>query len=396
MAALAEMRDWLGAKALPLWRDNGQCPDTGAFYESLALDGTPNIEEPRRVRVQFRQIFAFSIAHLLGFGDGFLDVARRGLAYVRARAWAVDGRPGWAHVLHPDGAVADPMRDAYDHAFAMYALAWHYRATGDPAALALMRQTLAFVDAELTATNGGYRENDAMDLTNPSSLRRQNPHMHLFEAFLAQFDATQDRAYLLRAAEIFRLFDAHFFDADRRILREYFSADWTALDGARQRVEPGHMAEWTWLLREYHRLAHEPVGAYGDAMFAQLRAHGGAPGGRGLVDALDLDFNITARGRRLWPQTELFRAAMAQYERTGAEEALQVGRDTLSLLFDDYFSGCAPGGWLDKLGLDGETLEPRMPGSLFYHVIGVYAAGRAVLEEGGAKGEAPPIGPLLR
>jgi mannose/cellobiose epimerase-like protein (N-acyl-D-glucosamine 2-epimerase family) len=45
----------------------------------------------------------------------------------------------------------------------------------------------------------------------PNAIRRQSPHMHLFESFIALYQATSDGKYLARCAELFDLFSAHFF-----------------------------------------------------------------------------------------------------------------------------------------------------------------------------------------
>ena len=42
-------------------------------------------------------------------------------------ARAPDG--GWFRAVSVDGATLDNTRDAYDHAFVLFALAWYFRAT---------------------------------------------------------------------------------------------------------------------------------------------------------------------------------------------------------------------------------------------------------------------------
>ena len=127
--------------------------------------------------------------------------------------------------------MADARRDTYDHAFVLLACAWRLKAFGDEQARRVAERTLGFLDT-LRQDDGSYLEGD------PASLpRRQNPHMHLFEASLALhragFEDALDRARAIRA-----LFERHFWDG--QVLREFFGDDWS-LDsdrGRRHRARP--------------------------------------------------------------------------------------------------------------------------------------------------------------
>ncbi len=48
-------RTWLFEHALPIWWERGYDRRARCFYERLDLDGSPIVDEPRRVRVQARQ-----------------------------------------------------------------------------------------------------------------------------------------------------------------------------------------------------------------------------------------------------------------------------------------------------------------------------------------------------
>ncbi|MBN9011423.1 MAG: AGE family epimerase/isomerase, partial [Rhizobiales bacterium] len=93
--------------------------------------------------------------------------------------------------------------------------------THDPRIERLIGATLATIDHTLAAPNGGWAESDRHELP-----RRQNPHMHLFEASLALYEITGEPAHLARASSIFDLFRQRFFDPRHRVIREYFGLDW--------------------------------------------------------------------------------------------------------------------------------------------------------------------------
>ncbi len=382
MAVQKRIESWLRS-ALALWSDAGQCPETGGFHECLTLDGDVCAGLSRRVRVQFRQIYVFSHAYELGLDPLGLDRARRGFDYVLAHAWAADGRPGWAHLLSADGAAIDPRRDAYDHVFALFGLAWYFRVSRDPRAQLLIRETLTVLEETLRAENGGFIESDLGCWP-----RRQNPHMHAIEAMMALFEATGEYGYLARAGEQYALFSTHFFDSKNAYLLEYFDTDWRPLkleEG--QRVEPGHMAEWVWLLREYQRLTGRPLDAQVDPMFEKLLEIGFEDSGRFLIDELTVAGHVASPTRRLWPQTELLKSALAQHRARPCPLKRRLAERTVEAIFDDYLSAAPRGGWLDKFDADGRPVADRMPASTFYHLFNAFAATLDVL---GAATETQP------
>jgi mannose/cellobiose epimerase-like protein (N-acyl-D-glucosamine 2-epimerase family) len=69
-ARLAALRgrllDWLIGAAYPRWSRRGIDPTSGAFVERLSQDACPQ-PDPRRVRVQPRQVSAFAHAPALGW-----------------------------------------------------------------------------------------------------------------------------------------------------------------------------------------------------------------------------------------------------------------------------------------------------------------------------------------
>ena len=54
--AAAAARLWLTAEALSLWGTIG-VDASGSFHERLNFDGSPDLNSPRRMRVQARQLY---------------------------------------------------------------------------------------------------------------------------------------------------------------------------------------------------------------------------------------------------------------------------------------------------------------------------------------------------
>ena len=112
----------------------------------------------------------------------------------------------------------------------------------------LRSTTLRVLDQHFASPTGGYHSVLPAD----AGRREQNPHMHLFEAMLAWFEATGDAMFLARAGELHGMMAGRFFQSQSGILAEYFDGSWTPRAGDLGRIcEPGHHFEWSWLLRRY-------------------------------------------------------------------------------------------------------------------------------------------------
>jgi mannose/cellobiose epimerase-like protein (N-acyl-D-glucosamine 2-epimerase family) len=379
MSQAARIRSWLTASALPLWASAGVDPQ-GGFVERLRRDGTPDTDAAKRVRVQARQIYVFAHAGLLGlFPHGTL-LARRGFNFLMAKAWLVkDG--GFAHLLDRGGAILDSKRDAYDHACVLFAFAWLYRATRDQDVLAAVEGTLAAIDRHL-GPGLGYLEDDRGSLP-----RRQNPHMHLLEAFLAAHEATGEGALLDRATEIVALFDRFFVDRAHGALVEYYTQDWRPAAGEAGRiVEPGHHFEWIWLLHEYARLKKEAVHPAAKALYDFAIDCGVEPGSGLVVDEVFIDGKVKSASKRCWPQTEALKAELALAETAGSpipKRADAIVDNIFRTYLDPPGGGAASqfdgrsapvaGGWIDSVDASNAPIASPIPASIFYHLFMAFA-----------------------
>jgi mannose/cellobiose epimerase-like protein (N-acyl-D-glucosamine 2-epimerase family) len=375
------IHEWLTRKALPLWSHAGCDRECGGFVECLTLDGRPIYDRPKRMRVQARQIYVYSHAHLLGWtppagGLSALDAARGGFDFMTRNHWRDKGG-GFIYAVDREGTPTDSRIESYEQAFALFALAWYYRASGDPLALDWATRVLALMDEALAdPEHGGYFENPARDLP-----RRQNPHMHLLEALLALYSATSDAAYLDRARRILDLFRARLIDRETGTLGEFFTEDWAPAAGTPgQTVEPGHHFEWVWLLRRYSEATGDPTDTEAAALYDFAVKHGldptpGPAQGLGFDSVLRTGEDprlghgsVLDDNKRLWVQTEAIKAQTARLE-TGpdadAEARLEV---LLEGLFNLYLA-VGHGNWQDHLEASGRGFSETAPASSFYHLF---------------------------
>jgi mannose-6-phosphate isomerase len=365
------LRDWLRGAALPLWIDRGFDSVTGGFHERLDFDANPIQTASRRSMVQARQILVYARAIMLGWSNDARKVTSAFDALI-SRYHQADGEPGFIFSIDRSGAVSDAGRDSYGHAFVLLAMAAYHTLTGDSQAVALADKTLAFMDEAMAAPRGGYVDR----VPNPPSGLRQNPHMHLFEALLALFEATGKPAYLARAGEVYGLLKTRFFQPASGTLAEYYDNDWNPIDGGNARWEPGHHMEWIWLLAEYGGLAGIDTSGISDRLMDSAYRHGVAAPAF-FFDEVRGDGRVMKKSCRAWPLTE---AIKAQAVRIGKDRSAKDRMDAAAnFLFDRHLTGVMPGLWRDHLSEGGECLPDYVPASTLYHVaMSVFVAEAAL------------------
>lgn len=356
------VQHWLLEETLPLWSTAGVDDHFGGFHEALGFDGRP-LAKPKRMRTMARQVYAFSVAKQRGWGGGADALIDHGIRFMADKGRTERG--GWVRTLNPDGSVADPLEDAYDHACVLLALA-HAHRSGNKEALGLATETFAFLDQHLE----DERLTGFLESPDGEGVRRSNPHMHLLEAFLAWHAVTGDRAYLRRAARIIDLFRSHFFEVDSWTLGEFFDRDWHPAPSEKgQWTEPGHHFEWASLLVDFaDKSGQKDLVAYGRKLYASAIANGlnratGLAYGAVSRQGLPLD-NIS----RSWPQTEAIKAAVA-LDGTGGPDLKPEIEARVGRLFRWHIDPAPQGLWIDQIDERGRSLAKEVPASIFYHLV---------------------------
>lgn len=353
-------------QALPLWAVPGFDVEAGRFEEGLSFGREPRRQVPIRLLVQARQIFVYALAERRQWYPGSKHIVERAFAAMKRDYFRPDGRDGWAFSIARDGSVVDATRDLYAHAFVLLAVASYVRATGEKQGLVVARDTIAFLDREMTAPlGGGYLET----LPSREGPRRQNPHMHLFEAMLALWECSGDRMFLERSGQLFDLFLTRFLQDRQGVLLEYFDSSLRPLSGPGATVEPGHHFEWCWLLRRYERASGD---SRAGSIIERLYDHAGRTGFDAdglLVDEVRPDGAVAKASRRLWPMTEAIKSDLAEALR-GRLGAMERAVASTQALHRRFLAPAPEGGWVDRLDRDGTPLGDFMPATSLYHLAG--------------------------
>ena len=341
------IRNWVIDQALPLWAEQAQ-HESGRWVEHLNLDGSPDLSADLRWRVLARQIYVYAEATRWNWFKGE-EIARQTYAHMRER--------GYVQRVRADGTVTERRRDLYDHAFYLLANTSLYRLTKESQYLEAVEEICTALDTEFKHPNGGWRETPRGALP-----RRQNPHMHLLEAFLYLYNETRDPKHLAYAEHITGLFKAHFFDSKNHIIREFFNEDWSYYAGDQgTTAEPGHAMEWIWLLFRYEFSSGRDTKIWRDALYANALKQRGYF----LNDEEDVEGNIRRETRRLWVQTEVIKAHLTMAENDIAGSA-DMAAAFIDGLFETYLK--PDGTWCDQTNACGGQIAKTIPVSTFYHI----------------------------
>jgi mannose/cellobiose epimerase-like protein (N-acyl-D-glucosamine 2-epimerase family) len=364
-------------RVLPFWGTNGVDRIRGGFHERLTLEGQPAMEASKRLMVQCRQLYVFSHAAELGWYPDGGRLATNCVEYILKSFYRRDGESGWIHSVAPDGSVANSSRDCYAHAFVLLGLAWYYKISRDSEILTIVDQTISFLD-ETSSDCGGYADG----LPAPDHIRRQNPHMHLLEAFLALYQITGDPRYLARASELFGVFTTRFFQPKTGTLCEYLTADLRPLPGAQGTIsEPGHHYEWVWLLRQFQLASGREVNGFCSKLYEHADRFGWNDQGF-VVDELDCWGNKLKPSRRAWPHTEALKANIVEGE-AGRQGCDEKAAHCLRQLQTGFLGRPIPAGWVDHWSDSGQPLSQFIPASTLYHIFCAFSeTARAVGQEG--------------
>jgi len=335
-------RTWLFDAMFPFWAERAVHP-SGGFRERVALDGSPLDDSVSRVRVQARQTYVFARAALMGWRpERAKALVEHGIASLLGPCRREDGLVG--RMVEVGVGLADPQPELYDNAFALLALAWAARALDAPHLLTEANAMLARLETTHAHAAGGFLE--SLPASPP---RRQNPHMHVFEASLALAAAkpngAQNDDHLARAGAMKALLENRFFDTRTGHLLEFFNDDLTAIDGEDGDViEPGHEFEWAALLHVDADLRSAAPSNLARTLYdnglASLDAQGFAP------MSTRRDGSQRDASRRTWSQTEALRAHVA-FARTGDGAAAKRAVDLVDAIFEAHLNPAPAGAWID-------------------------------------------------
>ena len=355
-----DLRNWFLSAALPLWSRFGVDYQEGGFFERLNPDLIPTIE-PRRARLISRQIYFFSVGGYLGWNGPVDDLLDHGYKFLCT--YLVTSSGNVRASCSSQGILIDERQHLYDVAFVLIALAKLFQKNIYAAKVEAL--ALSIVEQLKCHNIGGY-----IDIVTPST-QCANPHMHLFEAFIAwsSLKTFHQQFWIDRATSIANLAIKFLVIPETGLLPEYFDRNWRPLiNSGNFRIEPGHQFEWSWLLQTWALLNGDKAAQNAAFRLCRVAEQKGVDRKRNVVfEAIGDNLLPIDNTARLWQQTERLKAWHLQWSLTGNNEAKRFRDQALSSILQ-FISGPKSGLWFDEMNEHGVIVLQPVKASTGYHL----------------------------
>lgn len=365
------------ARILAFYRPVAPDPE-GGFFHYFKDDGTVYDRRHRHLVSSARFVVDFAWAYRTWHDPEDLRLTRHGLAFLHTAHREPDGAYVWTL---RDRRPEDRTRHAYGHAFVLLAHATALEAGVEEAREGLEETWQLLENRFYEPAQGLYRdEADPHWIFSP--YRGQNANMHLCEALMAAYVATDARRYLDRARLLAERVTRDLARQGHGFVWEHYDADWT-IDWTYNRDDPkhlfrpwgfqvGHQIEWAKLLLALDRLSPEPWRLpRARELFDRAwelgwdREHGG------LYYGLAPDGTIADDDKYFWVQAEAIAAAAHLATATG-DDGYWRRYDQLWEYAWQHFIDHQYGAWYRILTVDNRKRsdEKSPAGKCDYHTMG--------------------------
>ena len=355
-----ECREYLFNKLLKQWLEHGIHPELGYSYESLNHDWSVNPLGRIRLLTQCRQLYTFSHAFIETDDKQWHRPLNKLFEFIISNYWKNDA---WIFSLDDHLNVKETQSDCYALAFVLLAFSYYFKASGDKRALEFIESTHLFLQNKMASVNGGFLESYP-----PSNehIRRQNPHMHLLEGYLAVFSIQPTQIYKTEIKKLLDLLTSHFYDESSESLIEFFEEDWKIHPSLGDNIEPGHHFEWVWLLHQANRIFSETrYLKIADALWESSVKHGFDPQGGIYNKVHSYNHTVIDAEKRIWPITEYLKALCAH--QSTSKTFQQDLSNSLQFLLCHYLK--KDGSWYEYLDASNHPKQHALPGTTSYHLF---------------------------
>ncbi|CAM5360251.1 Sulfoquinovose isomerase [Streptomyces afghaniensis] len=353
--------------------------EKGGYINGFLDDGTINDTDTKHLVATSRYIYIFSIGAILDGPDWCLKAARHGIQFLHEHH--LDKQYNGYYFEMNGTDVKDAAKMAYGHAFTLLASSIAYQA-GIKEAREVMENVFNVVENHFWDPEHGYYK-DQWDAawTTLSSYRGQNPNMHMCEAMLTAYEATNEEKYLKKAYQLAEGVTQELADRASGMIWENYTPDWlpdyqfnknnTKDEFRPYGFIPGHQFEWSKLLMWLDRHQSEPwMQETAEKLFAKGWEQGWDVKYGGIYFALSPSLEVIDTDKNYWVMSEAIAAAAL----LAAKTKNQKYWDYYNQLFTysaQYFMDHEHGGWYTLLNRENVKYSnvKTTPPKTDYHPI---------------------------
>jgi len=353
------------------------------FYQFFKDDGSVYDTQTRHLVSSTRFVFNYAMAYLTFDNDDYKPLIQHGLDCLENTHKQLSGGYAWELIIDNNNVkITDDTNHCYGLAFVLLA-----NAVALKAGFAECRTTIDTVWQLLEQhyyqpEYNAYLDEVNADFTKKSAYRGQNANMHLCEALLMCFEATNDNRYLARAERLAVTFTVDQAELGNGLVWEHYTKQWQIdwqynLDNPKHLFrpwgfQPGHQTEWsklllilnrhkpqTWLIEKAKTLFDLALNTAWDTQNGGI-CYGFAP-----------DKSICDGDKYFWVQAESFAAAALLAEATNDEKYWQW-YDKIWQYSWQHMIDHKHGAWYRILSQDNQHYsdEKSPAGKTDYHTMG--------------------------
>ncbi|GAB2591601.1 AGE family epimerase/isomerase [Dyella jejuensis] len=369
----------------------------GGFFHYFRDDGTVYDTSHRHLVSSTRFVFNYAMAAIEFGREDYLKAARHGLRYLRdVHRDAHTG--GYAWTIR-DGKPDDRMNHAYGVAFVLLAYATAVKA-GIHEARAWMDETWELLEHRYWDAQASLYRDEADAQWHFTDYRGQNANMHMCEAMLAAYQASDEPRYLERALALAHTMTQRQAKLANGLVWEHYKTDWSVdWDYNRDNpkhlfrpwgFQPGHQTEWAKLLLILESLLLERnreekwLAPTAQHLFDTALAHAWDPVHGGICYGFAPDGSVCDGDKYFWVQAESLAAAALLHARTGQAKYDQWYEKLWAYAWE-HFIDHRYGAWYRILTQDNKKYddEKSPAGKVDYHTMGACYEVMALIRDGG-------------
>ena len=365
---------------IEFYKPNVKDNEYGSYYCAYLDNGSVYDKDTKDLISTTRFILNFCFGIFLEGPPEYKDYIRHGLEFLEIihRDEKNDGY----HQLAKNNIPLIANKMTYGQAFCLCAISNTYKA-GIKEAYPLIGRIYDFLEEKLwEPAHGLYVDECSNDFKVINDYRGQNSNMHMTEAMLSAYEATNENKYLDKAYDLAYKITVELAKNTDGLIWEHYNKNWEVdwqynKDDPKNLYKPygflpGHFAEWSKLLLILERF--KPANwqlEVAELLFDNAMKCAWDEKNGGINYSFDRGSRILDTDRYYWVLAETIAASAILALRTNKDQYWDIYNKCWEYSYY-YFFDKKHGGWFRILSLDKKPLSDKKspPGKSDYHVIG--------------------------